>query len=118
MSDVIGSDASDQELSRNLGSRQQESRSASFGAGVLASHPGSLAESQQRYNDSLNHHYVQQGVGQLTENQHSALSLGLSPADERTGIFAGQRWLMASSNARSAGTNQAAPILADAGEYR
>lgn len=118
MSDVIGADASDQDIQRNLGTGQQESRSAAFGASVLASHPGSLAESQERYNAVLPRHYSQAGVAQIGQNARSALSLGLSPGDARSGVFAGQRYVLTSSNGRSASTRESDPRFAPGGEYR
>lgn len=60
---------------------------------------------------------MQSGVAQTQQNQRSALSLGISPSSERTGVFAGQRWLMTSTNGRSASTSQAQPQFAPGGEY-
>lgn len=111
MSDVIGADASDQDLARNLGTGQQESRSAAFGAGVLASHPGSLAESQERFNDALSHHYMQQGVAQLTANAISAMSAaGISESSPRSYVFGGQRVVLGTGLGRSRNTYDANPM--------
>jgi hypothetical protein len=56
--------------------------------------------------------YLQQGLGQLQENQRSALSVGLSPTDKRSGVFLGQRYVTASTNGRAESTNQA-PVFED-----
>jgi hypothetical protein len=103
------------DISVGLGTGQPESRSAAFGASILASHPGSLAESQARYNSHVSRHFVQAGVQQITQNARSALSAGLAPGDPRTGTFQGRRWVMTSPNARSASTTEASPLFQ---EYR
>jgi hypothetical protein len=107
----------DTDLFLNLGTGQPESRSASFGGAILASHPGAvlgsegLAEASQRYDAVLARSYRQAGVMQLTENAKSAVSLGLSPSDPRSGVFQGRRYLMTASNGRSQSTSEAAPVL-------
>lgn len=101
------------------GTTQQEpTRSAAFGASVLSSHPGvlpsrpgSLAEAQERYNATIARHFVEQGVAQLQQNARSALSVGLSPSDPRSGIFRGERYVMTSPNGRSDATVRAAPVF-------
>jgi hypothetical protein len=81
MSDVIGAYTSDQELRRNLGTRQPESRFSNFAAGVLG----------------------------MQENIRSAISTGISGQSERTGVFAGRRWVLAPSNGRSQSTYETQP---------
>jgi hypothetical protein len=70
-----------------------------------------LQQAQARYAAIIPKNYVQSGVTQLQENAHSALSMGISPDDARTGLIQGRRWLMTASNGRSASTSMAAPVF-------
>jgi hypothetical protein len=92
---------------------QVESRSGAFGAGVM-SHglaSQSAAEMQARYAHALGAGYLRAGVEQMTSNVPSALSLGVSPGSQRTGVWQGHRWLLAPGNGRSEQTRQAAPVI-------
>jgi hypothetical protein len=117
MNDAVNAEASDQDLARNLGSRQPESRSAAFGAGILGSEhvrtSDGLSAAQQRYAGQVAAHYMQAGVEQMQQNVGSALSLGVAHGDPRTGTFQGRRYLLTAGNGRSESTSQAQPVFAE-----
>lgn len=115
MSDNYSGTATSGELARNLGTGAAESRSASFGAGVLGTDhvttSAGLASAAQRYDQHVNRHYVESGVEQMTQNVNSALSFGLNNADPRSGVFRGERYVQTSPNARSTSTSEASPVF-------
>lgn len=96
-------------LNLGTGPSSAESRQGSFAHGVLGSE-GLLAD-QQRYADLVPRDYRQAGVAQLQENTRSALSVGLSPSDERSGVYLGRRYVTTPDNGRSASTSQASPVF-------
>ena len=99
----------DPSLNLGTGPSSAESRNGSFAHGVLGSE-GLLAD-QSRYTDLVPRSYQQAGVMQLAENARSAVSVGLSPSDPRSGVFRGERYLMSSQNGRSASTSQTSPVF-------
>lgn len=103
----------DPSLGLGHGATTPESRSGSFALGAMTHSIGSdgLAEAQARYAAIVPREYQQRGVAQLQENTRSALSVGLSPSDPRSGVFRGERYLTAPQNGRSESTSQAAPVF-------
>src|SRR5580704_453874 len=96
-----------------------ESRGGSFAAGVMSHAVGDsagLAEAQQRYAHIVPRSYRQAGVTQLAENAKSAVSVGLSPDDPRTGVFLGSRYVTSSNVGRAASTAEAQPVFDEAPE--
>lgn len=70
-----------------------------------------LAEAQARYTAIVPRSYRQRGVQQLQNNTRSALSVGLSPSDPRSGVFLGRRYVMTATNGRSMSTSQDQPVI-------
>ena len=99
----------DPSLNFGTGPGSAESRTGSFAHGVLGSE--GLTADQQRYQDLVPRSYQQAGVMQLAENARSAVSVGLSPSDPRSGVFRGERYLMSSQNGRSESTSETSPVF-------